>query len=192
MVKISLVMGLAAFTSLSLAQPIEQEEGTVTSSFSFEEWANGISADPEGNHLSPDEAVASAIEFGTESSSHEKRAGNIVCNTAGVKVAKADSCLAPFRDKKAPSAAACIDKIARRGGQTCHSKTITTFCSNSGAEIVGATTGPKFDVKTTCQKVAATAGKVMDICFRSDNTVQGVNFLNGKGGRMAVNISGKK
>lgn len=32
----------------------------------------------------------------------------------------------------------------------------------------------------------------MDICFRADNTVQGVNFLNGKGGRMAVNISGKK
>lgn len=88
MVNISLVMGLAAFTSFSLAHPVEQDEGTVTSSFSFEEWANGISADPEGNHLSPDEAISSAIQFGTESSSHDKRAGKIVCNSANVKVAK--------------------------------------------------------------------------------------------------------
>lgn len=43
----------AALATFSAAMPAASATG-----FSFESWANGISSDPSGNHLSVDEAVA--------------------------------------------------------------------------------------------------------------------------------------
>ena len=43
----------AALATLSTAMPAAS-----ASSFSFESWANGISSNPSGNHLSVEEAVA--------------------------------------------------------------------------------------------------------------------------------------
>jgi hypothetical protein len=58
-IEISAAMAKLAFTTLSLliaslAGPVADRGAAV--SFSLESWANGIIADPEGTHLSPDKA----------------------------------------------------------------------------------------------------------------------------------------
>jgi len=40
------------------AAPTAPETELVTSSFSFAEWVEGIIADPQGNHLTPEQAIA--------------------------------------------------------------------------------------------------------------------------------------
>ncbi|KAI9899781.1 hypothetical protein N3K66_006242 [Trichothecium roseum] len=185
MVKISLVMGLAALAPFSMAQPIDQDQNQgVASGFSFEAWVNDIIANPEGDHLSPEEAVAAALEDGTvsssASSSHEKRLGpnDVVCNRNG------------FTSAKAPDAVSCINELARRGSQACRAKSATKFCSIGTAEIVGvAGEGPKYDTSAPCQQVASAAGRILDICWRADNTVQGMNYVNGNAGLMALHVS---
>lgn len=92
MVKFSFVMGLAALAPLAMAQPIAQEEQGGVSGFSFEDWAKSIIADPEGDHLSPDQALSSALKDGTvssSSSSSRKRQGpnDVICNRNGFKSA---------------------------------------------------------------------------------------------------------
>lgn len=71
MVNLSIAaLGLAVLLPLSAAAPavspsapavIPRDEG-----FSFEQWVEDILADPEGDHLSPEEAVKAA-EKGTRS-----------------------------------------------------------------------------------------------------------------------------
>ena len=163
MVKISLVMGLAALAPFSMAQPIDQDQNQgVASGFSFEAWVNDIIADPEGDHLSPEEAIAAALEDGTvsspsspASSSLEKRQGpgDVVCNRNGFTPARVSKeiSMAMMKEKetdsnceyeKAPDAVSCIDALARRGSQACSaSRARTKFCSIGTAEIVGVAGG---------------------------------------------------
>jgi hypothetical protein len=76
MVRLSSAFGLAALVSCTVAAPaaattfqhseMEMEARDTSSGFSFEAWVNGIIADPEGDHLSPAEAVAAAQEAAGE------------------------------------------------------------------------------------------------------------------------------
>lgn len=50
---------LVAFLSVATAAAIESQQKTRAASFvSFEQWIEDIIADPEGDHLAPEEAVA--------------------------------------------------------------------------------------------------------------------------------------
>jgi hypothetical protein len=68
MVRLSSALGLATLVSCTVAapagatgfQPRKWKWKLATPGFSFEAWVNGIIADPEGDHLSPAEAVAAA------------------------------------------------------------------------------------------------------------------------------------
>ncbi|KAL2852599.1 hypothetical protein BJX68DRAFT_265489 [Aspergillus pseudodeflectus] len=122
MVRLSSALGLAALVSCTVAAPaaatgfqhsameMKMEARDTDTGFSFETWVNGIIADPEGDHLSPAEAVAAA----QDAAALEKRSGDLTaresisCNDSGKPKASLQD------------ASDAISQLARRGNANCH------------------------------------------------------------------------
>ncbi|KAL1852478.1 hypothetical protein Daus18300_012159 [Diaporthe australafricana] len=123
-----------AFTALVAAVPTT----TSTAPFTFVQWVEDIIANPDGDHLSPEEAVA---------------AKNAAVAAGPIKRV---NCEQSLTRANADDAAACLDDLARLGSQGV-SCVLTEFqyslqmCRIGNARIVGSkSTGPT--VGTNCSK----------------------------------------
>ncbi|KAK4203894.1 hypothetical protein QBC40DRAFT_274110 [Triangularia verruculosa] len=147
-------------TVLVLAASVAAAPAPAT--FSFAQWVEDIIANPD-TALTPAEAIAAA------------NAAEIVSSAGGLQ--KRANCQAAFRDAPAPDAAACLNDLARKGGQgvACtipSSQSDIQMCRIGRAEVV-ASRGKSGTLSANCNDVARTGGLIFDSCFRSDNTVKG-------------------
>ncbi|KAF6827640.1 hypothetical protein CMUS01_08915 [Colletotrichum musicola] len=166
---------LSALAALALAQltgaaPTQKEE--TVELFSFGKWVDGIIANPDGNNLTPEEAVkawkASINETAAAADGENALQKRYACNTR------------PNNEASVPDAVWCINDIARRGSAPCSVPGIVDFCIHGNARVWGAR-GGAFPTSSACNDVARGAGFVMDHCTRADNTVQGNEFAYGNG-----------
>ncbi|TDZ29455.1 hypothetical protein C8034_v000383 [Colletotrichum sidae] len=184
MVNFVRVAGLLALVPLIAAAPaaseanIDVREAEVVP-FSFEKWAEDIIANPNGKHLSPEEAFAVGFnQTSTGEDGLEKRQADVRCTFD--------------RNGDAASAADavwCIDFIAARSNVACRAVVSgTSFCRRGQAQITGVAHGgnPPKDTSSPCGNVARSAGQIMDACTRS-GLVYGENSAWGNG-NMAVHI----
>ncbi|KAK1960980.1 hypothetical protein LY78DRAFT_645670 [Colletotrichum sublineola] len=163
---------LPALAALALAQLTGATPVAASSStFSFSKWVDGILANPNGDNLTPEEAVEAWKESLNETSAVATR-GNLlqkradVCNTI------------PGTEAYIPDAVACIDYLARLGSQECRVRGYSQFISIGRARIFGI----HVDIQTPeTNDIARAAGQVMDGCARADNTVQGADYAYGNG-----------
>ncbi|KAF6832374.1 hypothetical protein CPLU01_06199 [Colletotrichum plurivorum] len=165
---------LPALAALALAQltgaaPTQKEE--TVELFSFGKWVDGIIANPDGDNLTPEEAIeawkASINETAAAADGDNALQKRYACNTQ------------PNNEASVPDAVWCINDIARRGG-TCSVPGVVTFCTHGNAKITGVRTS-NTPTSSACNDVARGAGFVMDHCTRADNTVQGNEFAYGNG-----------
>ncbi|KAJ0277416.1 hypothetical protein COL940_007770 [Colletotrichum noveboracense] len=170
MVNFMRAAGLLAITPLIAAAPTDTDAGIdvravdVAVPFSFEKWAEDIIANPNGNHPSPEEAIALAFNQ-TSTDGLEKRQADVA------------------------DAVWCIDFIAARANVACNAVVSgTSFCSRGQARITGVATGgnPPRDTSSPCGNVARSAGQIMDACTRN-GLVYGQNNAWGNG-NMRVHI----
>ncbi|KAJ0297668.1 uncharacterized protein N0V96_009964 [Colletotrichum fioriniae] len=151
---------LVALAATSPA-PLTNSRGVVAvGDWSWEHWVETIIADPE-SALSVDEALEAAAKFAAahENGSLEERQEQfLVCNDGKPSA-------------WAPDAVTCINYLAGLNAN-CGTRTATAMCTAGNAQIVGSGSGAG-EVSTNCNNVARTAGRIMDRCWRSDNTVQG-------------------
>ncbi|KAH0429048.1 hypothetical protein CKAH01_06163 [Colletotrichum kahawae] len=166
---------LPALATLALAALANGAPTTQTESveiFSFAKWVDGIIANPDGDNLTPEEAVeawqASLNETSAvaESGLLQKR---VICNTE------------PNTEAYVPDAVTCINDLARKGGQACEVSGSSNFCTVGRARIIGVAGGGVTYTSSSCNDVARGAGLVMDSCTRADNTVQGAEKAWGNG-----------
>ncbi|KAF4806615.1 hypothetical protein CGCSCA5_v014173 [Colletotrichum siamense] len=183
MVNFMRAAGLLAITHLIAAAPTVTDAGIdvgavdVAVPFSFEKWAEDIIANPNGNHPSPEEAIALAFNE-TSTDGLEKRQADVSCtfDKPGGAASVAD-------------AVWCIDFIAARANVACNAVVSgTSFCSRGQARITGVATGgnPPRDTSSPCGNVARSAGQIMDACTRN-GLVYGQNNAWGNG-NMRVHI----
>ncbi|EFQ27390.1 hypothetical protein CGRA01v4_04466 [Colletotrichum graminicola] len=160
-----------AVAQLTGATPVATQSGT-TEVFSFSKWVDGIIANPNGDNLTPEEAVeawhASVNETSAAATGENLIQKRYTCNTI------------PNTEAYVPDAVACINELARRGGQECRVDAVTVFCVIGRAQITGVR-GGNTPTASSCNDVARGAGYVMDHCTRADNTVQGSEFAYGNG-----------
>ncbi|KAF4440277.1 hypothetical protein FACUT_3498 [Fusarium acutatum] len=172
MVRLSLAtLGVFAISATAGSFTGRKTDTEATAPFSLESWASDIIADPDGAHLSPDEAYALAVNQ-TEADSRTLEKRVVRCNTvAGTSASVAD-------------AVWCIDFLARRPGQRCGvgAGGRSSFCRHGLATIQGVSSYPvwKGGTSSPCGNVARSAGRIMDKCTRG-GTVQGVNTAYGNG-----------
>ncbi|KAL7906650.1 hypothetical protein GGI35DRAFT_487770 [Trichoderma velutinum] len=102
-------LSLAALISCSVAAIAgSQHVKTRGEGFSFEEWVNGIINHPEDDHLSPEEAIQVAQEFGVRKRNDMSKRDDVGCDDKGqLKSSLAD-------------AVSCISQLAARGNANCH------------------------------------------------------------------------
>ncbi|KAL0943484.1 uncharacterized protein CTRU02_201371 [Colletotrichum truncatum] len=159
-----------AFASFAGAAPAATQSDTVEV-FSFAQWIEGIIANPDGDNLTPDEAVE-AWRASIDQTSPVPDSGLLQkrywCNTI------------PNTEAYVPDAVWCINDVARRGGAECRVDTVTVFCVHGRAQITGVRGGLN-PTSSSCNDVARGAGYVMDHCTRADNMVQGAEYAHGNG-----------
>ncbi|TQN67732.1 hypothetical protein CSHISOI_07716 [Colletotrichum shisoi] len=158
---------------LTGASPVVATRSDAVEVFSFGKWIDGIIANPEGDNLTPDEAVE-AWHASLENTSVAPTGENLLvkryyCNTI------------PNTEAYVPDAVACINDLARRGGEACRVDGSRGFCVLGRAQITGVVGGGVSSSTSSCNDVARGAGFVMDHCTRADNTVQGAEFAYGNG-----------
>ncbi|TDZ30026.1 hypothetical protein C8035_v003496 [Colletotrichum spinosum] len=163
------VLALASFAG---AAPAAAETDAVEV-FSFAKWVDGIISNPDGDNLSPEQAVeawqASISETSSAVSERDVLQKRYFCNTI------------PGSEAYIPDAVSCINELARRGGQACSTGGATAFCVIGRAQITGVKGGTASSVSSSCNDVARGAGYVMDHCSRADNMVQGAEYAYGNG-----------
>ncbi|KAK1980103.1 hypothetical protein LZ30DRAFT_782986 [Colletotrichum cereale] len=168
---------LPALAALALAQ-LTGAAPTATQSnavevFSFSKWVDAIIANPDGDNLTPEEAVeawhASLNETSAAPTGENLLQKRFYCNTI------------PDTEAYVPDAVACINDLARKGGQECRVNAVSVFCVIGRAQITGVAGGNPAVTSSSCNDVARGAGYVMDHCTRADNTVQGAEFAYGNG-----------
>ncbi|KAF4342846.1 hypothetical protein FBEOM_3191 [Fusarium beomiforme] len=138
-------------------------------SFSFEQWARDIAANPDGQHLSPAEALAAGHVAATADNSLELDPRSLE---------KRARCHPTSRPAKAPDAVTCIQYLASIGSRACTvtANQFTQIFRRCGSATISATkAGDQGGIAKTdsCANAAITCGKIMDQCFRADNTVAG-------------------
>ncbi|KAK4148359.1 hypothetical protein C8A00DRAFT_19799 [Chaetomidium leptoderma] len=152
----------------ALALPAAPTEGD-SEVFSFGKWIDGIIANPDGNNLTPDEAVAawSASSNGTRAGALEKRAPLVCTGYSFCKVA---------------DAVWCINYLATIGGQgqRCEVTTAANWCGHGSARLNGLT-AVGASTSSNCNDVARAGGYIMDACTRSDGLVSGTAPAYGNG-----------
>ncbi|KAF4777954.1 hypothetical protein HER10_EVM0010672 [Colletotrichum scovillei] len=144
--------------------------------FSFAKWVDGIIANPEGDNLTPSQAVEAWRESVNATESDGTTATNgllqkrVTCNTvAGTEAS-------------VPDAVSCINDLARKGSQACVVSSVSVFCLLGNAQITGVKGGTNAaSTSSACNDVARAGGLIMDSCTRADNTVQGQEFAWGNG-----------
>ncbi|KAK3990705.1 hypothetical protein QBC44DRAFT_393990 [Cladorrhinum sp. PSN332] len=151
------------------------EEATQAEPFSFVKWVDEIAANPNGTHLSPEQAyqewertVLNATE--TEGALHKR----LRCNNI------------PNASAPVPDAVQCINYLASLGTKPCKVTIESRFVVWGNAEIWGIGAGMATH-SSYCEHIARAAGLVMDNCWRADNTVQGDEMAWGNG-NIAVHI----
>ncbi|KAK3948400.1 hypothetical protein QBC32DRAFT_59387 [Pseudoneurospora amorphoporcata] len=170
-----------AFAGLAaLALPFAAAAPTTTTTetlevrevFSIEKWVDSIIANPD-TALSPEQAIEAwtASTNGTSSSEALSK--------------RAASCASMADQAYVPDAVVCVNKLASLGSQACVANAVAYFWTHGRARVVGVA-GPVAKVSTTCQKVAQTAGKIMDQCTSGQFT--GGQLLNVADSRMAVHL----
>ncbi|CEJ92988.1 hypothetical protein VHEMI08609 [[Torrubiella] hemipterigena] len=140
--------------------------------FSFGQWARDIASNPDGPHLSVEEALAqlNATRANTLSS---PRNDPYMCGNV------------PNLPAYGPDAVECINYLAGLGNTLCEVHGFSLFCKRPHAEIVGVTGNAGYDF-STCQHVAQFAGGIMDRCYHDDH-VQGLAYVTDN---MAITIDG--
>ncbi|KAK4033336.1 hypothetical protein C8A01DRAFT_50050 [Parachaetomium inaequale] len=168
----------SAFTALALlavchavgAAPTAE---VVTPSFSFADWVEGIIANPQGDHLTPEQAIEAfnASRNSTSSSEHTKR---------GPLDKRVPSCNEqPNTEVPIADAVACVNFLAAKGQTACVCNGFAQFCQ-IGQGIIDGNSGSK-RTTSACNDVARAGGLILDHCTRADNTVQGSEFAYGNG-----------
>ncbi|CAM1509579.1 Fc.00g033180.m01.CDS01 [Cosmosporella sp. VM-42] len=129
--------------------------------FSFEGWVNDIIADPDAA-LTPEEAVQ-AHDSSDQSGGSGSLNKRVTCrdDSGAIKAAYV------------PDAVACINQLAAMGDAPCNVRGATELCRIGNAIIEGVAGGGVADTSDSCNNVARAAGKIMDKCTRSDETVNG-------------------
>ncbi|KAK1978184.1 hypothetical protein LZ30DRAFT_599712 [Colletotrichum cereale] len=167
--------GLLALVSLAAAAPAAsatdniQVRAAEAVPFSFEKWADDIITNPNGQHPSPEEAIALAFNQ-TSTDGLEKRDASCTFDNPGKSASVAD-------------AVWCIDFIAQRANVACRAAvSATAFCRRGQAQITGVAVGgnPPRDTSSPCGNVARSAGAIMDACTRN-GLVYGENAAWGNG-----------
>ncbi|KAK1958795.1 hypothetical protein LY78DRAFT_647042 [Colletotrichum sublineola] len=183
MVNFIRVAGLLAFVPLVAAAPAATADNNIevraaeAVPFSFEKWADDIITNPNGQHPSPEEALALAFNQ-TSTDGLEKRQADVSCTFND-----------PAHAASVADAVWCIDFIAQRANVACRAVvSATSFCRRGQAQITGVATGgnPPRDTSSPCGNVARSAGAIMDACTR-DGLVFGQNNAWGNG-NMRVHI----
>ncbi|RNJ54490.1 hypothetical protein D7B24_000393 [Verticillium nonalfalfae] len=131
--------------------------------FSIEKWATDIGNDPEGDHLSVEEAVI-AFEATLNSTRLQKRSP--ICNHI------------PFKECRIADAVACINEASRKGSQSANiaaGQASRSWCGRGTAQLWASTNGAFLQQvkQITYLQVAQSGGKIMDHCTRADGRVQG-------------------
>ncbi|KAL2153599.1 hypothetical protein VTH82DRAFT_4754 [Thermothelomyces myriococcoides] len=166
-----------------LPRPVSTLSST---SFSFEQWVEDIIANPD-TAASVEEAVAAA-----EAAEVVGRAGGLLARDD----ADAVDCNREPRGWKrtsAQEAAACIDELARRGGngEVCaigQGKLSAQFCRRGSAQIAGSK-AVQSRQGVNCNDVARTAGLIFDACWRADETIVG-SRIRWNNGNIQIGILG--
>ncbi|KAK2043093.1 hypothetical protein LZ31DRAFT_555490 [Colletotrichum somersetense] len=174
--------GLLALVPLVVAAPAAAADNIEVRAaeavpFSFEKWADDIIANPNGQHPSPEEAIALAFNQ-TSTDGLEKRQADVSCTFND-----------PAHSASVADAVWCIDFIAQRANVACRAVvSATSFCRRGQAQITGVATGgnPPRDTSSPCGDVARSAGAIMDACTRN-GLVYGENNAWGNG-NMRVHI----
>ncbi|QDS77944.1 hypothetical protein FKW77_001363 [Venturia effusa] len=156
------------FTLLSLVAQIKgaSSKNDISTNFTFSRWIDSVISNPDGDVLTPDEALAAWNNTQTTTTSHgrlEKRYG---CNTI------------PGTEAPISDAVWCINNLASRGSQKCTAAAVVHFCTHGRARIMGVAGGIG-STTSSCNNIARAAGTVMDHCTRADNTVQGYEYALG-------------
>ncbi|ORY13955.1 hypothetical protein BCR34DRAFT_613085 [Clohesyomyces aquaticus] len=165
MVKLFLPTFAALALTVSVAAVPTASNAAAAAPFTFSQWIEDIIANPDGQHLSPEEAVAAKnAAVGAESPANPllKRKPN--CDGFGHANAK--------------NAASCLDYLAKKGakGTKCEVKQPTqSFCKIGNAEIIGSVSN-HYPQSVNCNDVARTGGKIFDSCWRADDTVGGAEW----------------
>ncbi|KAF9871383.1 hypothetical protein CkaCkLH20_11030 [Colletotrichum karsti] len=138
--------------------------------FTFSAWVEGIIANPDGDNLTPEEAVEAW-----------RASKNITDVAAGTSLEKRASCnTMPGREAWIPDAVYCINYLAGKGSTRCEVRYDVDFCTAARAKIFGRGPGTA-TVASSCNDVARGAGYIMDSCSRADNTVMGSEYAHGNG-----------
>ncbi|KAH7138698.1 hypothetical protein B0J11DRAFT_500900 [Dendryphion nanum] len=148
-----------------------------TAPFTFAQWIEDIITNPDGDHLTPEEAVAAKNAAEASRNPLTKRAW----------------CQETFTSANANDAAACLNDLARKSaaGVYCEvgwNQSNIQMCRIGSAEIVGS----KVDIAAqgaNCNDVARTGGLIFDSCWRADNTVKGSEICISNN-RLQINING--
>ncbi|KAH8672298.1 hypothetical protein BGZ61DRAFT_521332 [Ilyonectria robusta] len=175
-------LSLLALLSVGEAIVIEPRSKTRAASFvSFEQWVENIIANPEGEHLTPDEAIGA----------HEAIINSTDIDLEARALEKRVYCYDNVQDSApAGDAAECINYLASIGGRDCtvHSGSQQLFRRIRGARIWGQIGGGNNAPATdSCQNVARTGGRIMDSCTRNGQ-VRGFELVNNQ--RFGVGITG--
>ncbi|KAI9167964.1 hypothetical protein HJFPF1_04107 [Paramyrothecium foliicola] len=155
----SIILGLGE--AMAVTAQVETDKRAF---ISFEQWVEDMIANPEENHLTPEEAFdANLVLRNNTDSRNYKRFSNL----AG-------------RD-----AVACINYLASISSRPCvvHNP-VQTFRRIGGAWMFGSKPGTVTADRTdSCGNVVRTGGKIMDSCWRVDDTVMGFETtINGQYG----------
>ncbi|KAH8699359.1 hypothetical protein GQ44DRAFT_832157 [Phaeosphaeriaceae sp. PMI808] len=151
--------GLALTASVA-AVPASNAAAAV--SFTFSQWIEDIIANPDGEHLSPEEAVTA------------KNAAEGALSPANPLLKRNPECR--FGHANAKNAASCLNDLAKKGagGINCRvNQPLQTFCRIGNAEVIGSVSN-NYPQSVNCNDVARTGGKIFDSCWRSDDTVGGI------------------
>ncbi|CCC12902.1 hypothetical protein SMACR_06044 [Sordaria macrospora] len=166
---------VAAAPTASASETLEVRSEHEVEVFSFEKWVDSIIANPD-TALSSEQAIEAwkASTNGTSSAATD---------AAGTLSKR--SCMPMADQAYVPDAVVCINKLASLGSQACVANAVAFFWTHGRAQVVGVA-GPVAYVSTTCQKVAQTAGKIMDQCTSGQFT--GGQIPNVGDSRMQVHL----
>ncbi|KAM7203602.1 hypothetical protein V8F20_003897 [Naviculisporaceae sp. PSN 640] len=160
--------------------------------FSFRTWVEDIIQNPDGNHLSPEEAIAAWQASAQSNYTRPFSAqGNYTRPFGHILRARGDPATcneSQHTGAPIPDAVYCIRSLAAKGTQDCPTDGYAEYCQFQNALIDGTgTKGTRFG--SYCNDIARGAGYIMDSCSRIDNTVEGSGFVEGNG-EIKVRIHG--
>ncbi|KAK1472800.1 hypothetical protein CCUS01_17270 [Colletotrichum cuscutae] len=158
---------LVALAAASPAPLVDSRDAVAVSDWSWDHWVETIIADPKALYPStkplklrpnPQRLTKHANIIFVDGSLDKRQEQFLVCNDGKPSA-------------WAPDAVTCINYLAGLNAN-CGTRTATAMCTAGNAQTVGSGSGAG-EVSTNCNNVVRTAGRIMDRCWRSDNTVQG-------------------